>query len=477
MECAFEERRQELERECEIPEGLFAGSLARLAEFVEPFVASLGRSAQREYALKVIQGLCSDLERKNAESIAYHFGLDRKNIQHFIGISEWEDAPLRAELARQIARELGDAEAVIVFDPSGFPKSGCESVGVARQWCGRLGKVDNCQVGLYLGYVSRHGHALVDGDLFLPEEWTDDRPRMRKAQVPKERYKHQTRHAIFLKLLDQHGPSLPHRWIGGDDELGRPVQFRRDLDARNERYLLAVPCNTKVHLLETATVQSDGSLQFQHRSSCRVDRWANEQPESAWTTFDVRDTEKGPLIVEALQAAVATGKRSPAGLAQETFVAIRYLDRDRKIVKRDFYLSNAPAETPLLELVRVAKASHRIEECFERGKGEAGLADYEVRNWVGWHHHQTLSLLATWFLTVETRRGEKKDAGPNHQSSSRRDRSHHPPRLPLRFPTRRQRPHRETTQAKPTRQTLSLETTQTTTTDKLAETKILGQSN
>jgi SRSO17 transposase len=477
MERSFEERKLDLERECEVPEGLFEESLVRLAEFMKPFVGSLARSDQRYYAETVIQGLCSDLERKNAESIAYHFGLDRKNIQHFVGISAWDDAPLRAELARQIACELGDPEGVLVFDPSAFPKSGSESVGVARQWCGRLGKLDNCQVGLYLGYVSKYGHALVDGDLFLPEEWTKDRPRMRKAQVPKEKQRHRTRHETFLQLLDQHGPSLPHRWIAGDDELGRPVQFRRDLHARNERYLLAVPCNTKVHLRSDAEQKSDGSLHFKHRSSCRVDRWADEQLASAWISFDVRDTEKGPLIVEALQCAVATGKRSAAGLAHETLVVIRYLDRDRQIVKRDYYLSNAPEGTPLLELVRVAKAAHRIEECFERGKGEAGMADYEVRNWIGWQHHQTLSLLASWFLTLETRRGGKKDAGDYHQSGACRHRSDHPPRLPLRLPTRRQRTNRKTPQTKSTRKALSLETTQTPTTHKFAETVILGQSN
>jgi SRSO17 transposase len=480
MDRLFEQRKLELERECEVPEGLFDESLMRLAEFMKPFVGSLARADQRHYAQTVVQGLCSDLQRKNAESIAYHFGLDRKTIQHFVGGSGWDDVPLRAELARQIARELGDAEGVIVFDPSGFPKAGRESVGVARQWCGRLGKIDNCQVGLFLGYVSRHGHALVDGDLFLPEEWTKDKPRMRKAQVPKEKQRHRTRHETFLQLLDRHGPNLPHGWIAGDDELGRPVQFRRDLQARNERYLLAVPCNTKVHLRSSAEPKnertSDAALHFTQRSGDRVDQWTNEQPADSWQRFDVRDTEKGPLLVEALRCAVATGNRSAAGLACETLVVIRYLDRDRHVVKRDYYLSNAPDDTPLLELVRVAKAAHRIEECFERGKGEAGMADYEVRNWIGWQHHQTLSLLAAWFLTGETRRGEKKDTCHHHPSSACRHRGDHPPGLPLRRVAHRPRPHREAPQTKSTCQAISLETTQTTTAHKLAETADLGQS-
>jgi SRSO17 transposase len=147
------------------------------------------RRAQAAHAVQVVQGLGSDLEAKNAESLAYLFGLDRKAIQHFVGESAWDDRPLRDELVRQVADELGEPAGVIVFDPSGFEKSGKQSVGVARQWCGRLGKIDNCQVGVYMAYVSSQGHTLVDVEISLPHEWTDDKSRMNKAGVPKS---HQT---------------------------------------------------------------------------------------------------------------------------------------------------------------------------------------------------------------------------------------------------------------------------------------------
>ena len=132
---------------------------------------------------------------------------------------------------------------MIVFDPSGFVKKGTKSVGVARQWCGRVGKTENCQVGVYMAYVSRKEHALVDTRLYLPEEWTKDRGRRKAAGVPR-RVKFRTRHELALEMLDEHGASLPHSWVAGDDEMGRPSDFRLKLRLRGERYLLAVPSNT-----------------------------------------------------------------------------------------------------------------------------------------------------------------------------------------------------------------------------------------
>jgi len=456
MECSFEVRKQELERECVISEGLFSQSLERLTRFMEPFLTSMVRECQREYAATVVRGLCSDLQRKNAESIAYHFQLERKPIQHFVGESSWDDAPVRAELARQIAAQLGTSDGVLVFDPSAFPKSGKESVGVARQWCGRLGKIDNCQVGVFMAYVSRLGHALIDGDLYLPKEWTTDKARMKKAGVPKGNQKYRTRHEMCLELLDRYEDQLPHTWITGDDELGRPAEFRRELRRRNEQYLLAVPSNTRVVDLECDPPEYRGTGRRPMRPTVRVDKWVAEQPASLWRQIDVRDAEKGPLVIEVLTRRVETSRRSKGGAAEEMLVVIRYLDRDRAVVKQDYYLSNAAVTTTHAEFGRAAKAEHRIEDCFDRGKGEAGMADYEVRNWTGWQHHQTLSLLASWFLNVETRRAEKKDTCNDVQSGASLHRIDHPNRVSMRFTPRRQPPNHQTTPAKPIRPALSL---------------------
>lgn len=378
---------------------------------MEPFVESLAREEQCSHARIYVCGLLSDLDRKNVESIAYRFGRGRMGLQRFVGFSNWDESPLIGELVRQVSKELAESNAVIVFDPSAFPKSGKESVGVARQWCGRLGKIDNCQVGVFMGYVSRHEHAVVDTRLYLPKEWTQDRKRCRKAGVP-SRVRFRTRHQLCLEMLKQHGPHLPHAWIAGDDEMGRSYAFRRDLQQLKEQYLLAVPSNTLIRDLEVPLPDYCGTGRKPNRPWQRVDRWAASMGAQQWTTIDVRDGAKGPLIVEAIARRVFARASQCREGHEETLVVIRYRDRDNhQVLKTDYYLSNASIDTPLPEFARVAKAEHRIEECLQRSKSEAGLADYEVRTWIGWHHHQTLSLIATWFLVKEARRGKKMDAG------------------------------------------------------------------
>ena len=444
MECSFEDRKRELESECKLSKNTLASASSRLDTFMQPFLVNYRRHEQETHATTVIRGLCSNLENKNGESIAYLFGLDRKVIQHFVGESRWDDEPLREELARQVGSQLGESDGVLAFDPSAYPKSGKQSVGVARQWCGRLGKIDNCQVGVYLAYVSSKGHALVDAELYLPKEWTNDKERMKVAGVPKDRQCHRTRHKLCLELLDRHGNQLPHVWVTGDDELGRPAGFRRELRGRNEQYLLAVPCNTTIRDLEIPEPEYSGTGRPAKRLSWRVDRWVAELTDDDWTAIEVRDGEKGPLTVEAIKRHVETGKRGRPTVAEEVLVIIRYRDRDSAVVKTDYYLSNADVETPLAEFCRAAKAELRVEECFKRGKGQAGLADYEVRNWLGWHHHQTLSLLASWFLNVETRRAEKKDTGDYLQPSTTRDRFDTSRRIGMRYTPSRHMANRAT---------------------------------
>ena len=447
MEGSFERRKRELEAECTLPRNAMCSASSRLDAFMQPFLVNYRRHEQEANATTVVRGLCSDLEHKNGESIAYLFGLDRKVIQHFIGESHWDDKPLRAELARQVGSQLGESDGVIAFDPSAFPKSGKQSVGVARQWCGRLGKVDNCQVGVYLSYVSSKGHALVDTELYLPKVWTKDKQRMKRAGVPRDRQRYRTRHEICLELLDRWGGLLPHSWVTGDDEFGRPAGFRRELRDRKERYLLAVPCNTTIRDLEIPAPDYSGTGRPAKRPSWRVDRWIAQRSDDDWMAIEVRDGEKGPLTVEALKRHVETGKRGRSSVAEEVFIVIRYRDRDSKIVKTDYYLSNADVETPLAEFCRAAKAEHRVEECLQRSKGEAGLADYEVRNWPGWHHHQTLSLLASWFLNVETRRAEKKDTRNYFQPSATWDGFHTSRRIGMRYTLSRQMANRATVTA------------------------------
>lgn len=415
MERRYQVRYQEMLAECEVSPALFQGSLERLHRFVEPFVASFQVEQRLVHARTYVTGLLSNLERKNIESIAYRDDQGRRNLQHFIGSSEWDHRPLQQELARQVGEQLGEEAGVLVIDPSGFAKKGMKSVGVARQWCGRQGKVENCQVAVYLGYASRQGHALVDVRLYLPHEWTKRKRRCRMAGVPRN-IRFQTRHELALEMIRGNGAWLPHAWIAGDDEFGRAATFRRDLQELGEQYLLAVPSNTNVRDLEIEPPAADPRA---HRKVpfCRVDAWTAAQPNSKWTSVTVRDGEKGPLEVEVIACRVKAKLTSTLMPYDEVLVVIRCLD-ERGATKVDYYLSNAPPTTPRRELARVAKAEHRIEDCIKRGKSETGLADYEVQKWAGWHHHQILSMMAAWFLVEETRRGEKDDAGVDRAASS-----------------------------------------------------------
>jgi SRSO17 transposase len=420
MERRFRIRLDELLIDSEVCDGLLRGVMPRLEVFLQPFLEALRAVEQKTNAKHYVSGLLSDLDGKDVESIAYLHDRERQGLQKFIGQSAWDHRPLLAALARQVASELGEADGVLVFDPSAFPKQGTESVGVQRQWCGRLGKIDNCQVGIYLGYVARQDHALVDMRLYLPKEWAKGKRCRNKAGVPAE-IRFRTRHELMLEMLDEDGPVLPHAWIAGDDELGRSSWFRQELRARHESYLLAVPSNT---LVRDLTVPDPPYAGFGPRAKVPftgVDRWCAGLPESAWQTIEVRDGEKGPLVTQVVRRLVQARTEGKASDVAEFLVVFRERQADGTW-KHDYLLSWAPLPTPLWEFARVFKAQHRIEESLKRAKDEAGLADYQVRTWEGWHHHQTLSLIATWFLTQETRRGKNPDPGADGSPGARPNR-------------------------------------------------------
>jgi SRSO17 transposase len=404
MERRFAARRDQLLADTEVDPQLLRGVLPRLERFLDPFVESLQRSEQGLHARHYVAGLLSHLEYKNVESIAYLHDEPREPLQQFIGQAPWDYQPLLTELATQVGQQVGSPDGVLVFDPSAFPKKGQGSVGVQRQWCGRLGKVDNCQVGIYLAYVGRTEHALVDGRLYLPKEWTRDRRRCQAAGVPRT-VRFRTRHELALEMLAARGPLLPHAWISGDDELGRCTWFRKELRSRDESYLLAVPSNTAVRDLKAPEPPYGGHGRRPRAPFLRVDRWCATQPETAWQTLEVRAGAKGPVTVQVVWTLVQARTEGRVSDVAEVLVVFRELQGDGSW-KHDYLLSNAALDTPLSEYARVFKAQHRVEECLQRAKGEAGLGDYEVRTWRGWHHHQTLALVATWFLTGETRRGK-----------------------------------------------------------------------
>lgn len=392
------------------------GCQGRLTVFLERYRPRFYRAEQRATASLVIGGLLSGLQRKTCEPIAVQAGVPRKPIQFFVGAGRWDDEAVMAELRRHVAEELADDRAVLVIDGSTFPKTGTESCGVARQWCGRVGKQENCQLGVFLAYAAPGGYAPLDRRLYLPEGWADDAARRERCHGPEE-ITFQEEWRIAAGPLGRCRVGLPHGWVTGDDEFGRPAHLRAWLRREGERYVLDVPSDTIVRDLgcrrpPRRRAGRGAKRQVPYR---RVDAWGARQPESRWTRLTIRAGERGPLRVDAMAVRVRTKLDRKNG-PEERLVGMRTVEEEPET---HYALSSAGPEVALEELARVRFTRPRIEEVFEAGKGEAGLAHYEVRSWVGWHHHMTLSLLALWFLILERRRVGGGNAGGDGAAGAR----------------------------------------------------------
>jgi SRSO17 transposase len=395
----------------------------RLNDFLRRYLPRFYRSEQRATATLVIRGRLSGLERKTSEPIAIEAGLPRKPVQFFVGSGKWDDEAVMAELRGHVREELAESAGVVVVDGSAFPKKGAESCGVGRQWCGRLGKVDNCQVGVFLAYAAEGGYAPLDRRLYLPEDWAGDEGRREKCHVPPG-VEFREKWQIALDLLERSLPGLPHGWITGDDEFGRASEFRAKLRLREERYVLDVPCSTTIRDLERRRPPRKRAGVGRRREVpfARADAWAAGQPESRWERVAVRGGEKGPLAVDAMTVRVRAKQERRIG-PEERLVVIRAVGESRI----DYALTNAGSDVPLAEVVRAQRQRHRVEEMFATGNGEAGLDHYEVRGWVGWHHHMTLSLVALWFLCLERRLVGGENPG-GHGAANAADRGTAAPR-------------------------------------------------
>ena len=420
MTPAWAQRHEELLRDCIVSPDVFHPMVDRLRDFVVPYQHALGTEASQRNVHLYLAGLLSHLPRKNAEAIATLVDVERLVLQEFLGTAPWDHRPLITVLVGQVVERLGEPDGIMAFDPSSFPKRGTHSVGVKRQWCGHRGKVDNCQVGVYMGYVSRQDHALLDFRLSLPEEWAQDEQRRQACHVPEE-VRYHTRHEQCLEMLDMWRDQVPHGWVTGDDELGRHTRFRHDLRARGERYVLGVPCTTTMRDLEAPSPAYQGRGRRPKTPWQSVTEWRKSLNPTAWRRLTVRDGEKGPVGIEMVKRRVQTRlERKRTGPEEWLVVTRRPLADDRTVEPRasrdatdqdaryryQYYLTPTGgsevelAEPSLAELARVIKAGTCIEASFKRGKGEVGMDEYQVRTWQGWHHHMALSLIAVWFLIV-----------------------------------------------------------------------------
>src|SRR6266567_720726 len=427
MMTVWAQRREELLSDCLVSPDVFNQMVDRLGAFVVPYQQALETEAGQHPMPLYLQGLLSHVPRKNAEDIAALVDVERQVLQDFIGIAPWDHRPLIGILVGQVAERLGEPDGIIAFDPSSFPKRGTHSVGVKRQWCGHRGKVDTCQVGVFMGYVSEHDHALRDFRFSLPEEWARDEQRRQACHVPPE-VRYHTRHAQCVEMLDLWGEQIPHGWVTGDDELGRHTRFRQDLRERGERYVLGVPCNTTLRDLEAPLPAYSGRGRRPKAPWQSVTQWRQGLDADAWTYLTVRDGEKGPVAIEMITRRVQTRiERKRTGPEEWLVVTRRPLSDDRALEPRasrdatdqdaryryHYYLTPTDGgevafkEPSLGELGRVIKAGACIEASFKRGKGEVGMDEYQVRTWEGWHHHMALSLMEVWFLIGETHRGQQ----------------------------------------------------------------------
>lgn len=383
------------------------GCQERLTPFLERYLPWFYRSEQREHARVVIEGKLSGLERKTCEPIARRAGEKRKPIQVFVGAGAWDDEAVMRELRVHVREAMGAADGIVIVDGSAFAKKGAASCGVKRQWCGRLGKVENCQVGVFLAYATADGHAPLDRQLFLPEDWVNDAARRKQCHVP-DTVVFEEKWRIAQRLLERSGADVPYRWVVADDEFGRVSAWRAWLRQQRKLYVLDVPSNTLVRELNA------GGKEGARPAFATAHAWAARQPARRWQTITIRAGEKGPLRVQALDALVQTKDDDGCVGPVERLLVTRTLD-----AKPDqaYALSNAKHE-PLPKVVRVGSERHRIEELLQEGKGEVGLGHYEVRSWVGWHHHMTLSLVALWFLVLERRRVGGKNTGHHRPPSA-----------------------------------------------------------
>jgi SRSO17 transposase len=362
---------------------VWAAELGAVAKRLAPLFA---RSEPRGHAAAYLRALLGDAERKNSWQAAEYAGLDEPYaFQHLLGRAGW-DADLARDLLRQyVAENLAEPQGVLVLDETGFLKKGSHSAGVQRQYTGTAGRVENCQVGVFLAFAGRRGRALIDRELYLPKGWADDPDRREAAGVPEE-VEFATKPALGRKMLARaYAAGLRARWVTADEAYGNDGKFRRFLEDNGQPYVVAVQSNQRLWV---------GFEQV------AVSAIADGLPAGAWRRGSAGWGSKGPRLYDWAWR--------PFGAVDERGWQLWLLVRRQRggSGERAYSLCRGPARTRRAELIRVAGARWPIEECFERGKGECGLDHYEVRSWTGWYRHVTLSMLALAVLGVVRWRAE-----------------------------------------------------------------------
>jgi len=378
-----------------------------LEHFYAEFSPCFPRREQAAHGWVYLKGLLSNLPRKVTERIALRFGQCVRSLQHFIGQSGWACAPFLEKQQAMVAATLGEPDGVLLVDESGMVKQGAHSVGVSAQYCGSVGKVANAQVGVYLGYASRKGHAFLDGRLFVPEKWFDEAyAALRKACGLPDALEPQTKPEIALDMLEKAlaRGALPCQWVAADALYGDSPAFRDGIAALDKWFFVAVRGTTQVWLEKPAVWlppwQGRGRkptrlrLKNPAQTATQVDALARQLPEKTWVRARIKEGAKGPLVCAFACLRVCEVRDGLPG--QELWLILRRNLDDPTEIK--YYFSNAPADLDPAELVRLSGMRWPVELIFRAGKVEVGFDHYELRSWVGWHHHMLLAFLAHLFL-------------------------------------------------------------------------------
>jgi SRSO17 transposase len=392
--------------------GLLAGIGQRFMSFCERFG---GHFRQRTRTVETsvrhyVQGLLQ-AETKNMERMEEVISeADHQALHHMLSESAWSERAVLDHVAQDANRLLGGhAESSLLIDESGCPKKGTQSVGVARQWCGQLGKVENCQVGVFAALSRGPDVTLIDERLFLPEVWTRDPARCQAAGIPVAQRSFQRKTDLALVMITRaRQQGIGFAWVGFDGFYGSDPAFLRALDDQGEVFVGDVHKDQRIYLDDPQPIippapaahgRPPTRLQAQ-TPAVRVDRWTRQQPPTAWQSVTLRDGAKGPLRVDILHRRVWLWDGEEAQARLWRLIVRREIDAPTEV---KYSLSNAPANTPVPRLAFMQGQRYWIERALQQGKRDVGLGDYQVRGWRGWHHHMTLVMMAMLFGLEERR--------------------------------------------------------------------------
>lgn len=351
---------------------------AELDAVAAKLAARFERAEPRQRALRYLTGLLSTTERKNGWQLAELAGEPTPDgMQRLLSTAHWDADAVRDDLVAYVLTHLADPQAILVLDETSFVKKGTKSVGVAPQYCGTVGKIANCQVGVFLAYATRHGPVLLDRELYLPQEWADDAERRTEAGVPAGA-RCIPKPTVGKRLLERaFAAGVRATWVTADSIYGGDYKLRHALEEREQAFVLAVQSTQRVGL------------------SAKAKQVVASWPAEAWQRLSAGEGSQGPRWYDWAWMPMSW-RLAPEGMAH-WLLARRSLSKPDEIA---YYFVFGPANSTLEQVARVAGTRWQVEQAFELAKGEVGLDEYEVRTWVGWYRHITLAMFALAYLTV-----------------------------------------------------------------------------